>query len=200
MLAVMHAQEPEAEELESSLIRGLKRTEFEHLVERGAFEDEGVELLFGQIVLMNQEGEPHAETGNYLYRRLVRAFDDHEFELRYSAPLAADDRSQPQPDIYVGKPNRERGVRPEPSQTLLLIEVSDASIRKDRGIKARLYAKVGIQEYWIVDISGDAPIVEVYTDPDPPRQRYGTIRRYRDGDVIRPKLVPIDIAVADLPR
>ena len=36
--------------------------------------------------------------------------------------------------------------------TLLVIEVSDTTFRYDGKIKAPLYARYGIQEYWIVEI------------------------------------------------
>ncbi|NJM10555.1 MAG: Uma2 family endonuclease [Synechococcaceae cyanobacterium SM1_2_3] len=41
---------------------------------------------------------------------------------------------------------------PGPSDVLLLIEISDSSLRYDRDVKIPLYAKVGIAEVWIVAI------------------------------------------------
>lgn len=47
----------------------------------------------------------------------------------------------------------------------LLIEVADASLRYDRRVKGLLYAEAGVQDYWIVDLAGDA--VEVCRTPSP---------------------------------
>ncbi len=91
-----------------------------------------------------------------------------------------------------------RGRWAHPSVARLLVEVSDSSIRKDRLVKRALYAEVGVPEYWIIDITSGVPIVEIYTDPTP--AGYATMTKHRDGDVLRPRHVPIDIAVADLPR
>jgi Uma2 family endonuclease len=44
-----------------------------------------------------------------------------------------------------------------------VIEVSDTSLRFDRTTKLRLYARVGIPEYWIVDTNGRQ--VEVCRNP-----------------------------------
>ncbi len=43
----------------------------------------------------------------------------------------------------------------------LVVEIlSPSSIRNDRGIKQRLYKRLGVQEYWIVDPKNNA--IEVY--------------------------------------
>ncbi len=36
-------------------------------------------------------------------------------------------------------------------QIPLVIEIADTTLAKDRGIKARLYAKYGVQELWVID-------------------------------------------------
>jgi Uma2 family endonuclease len=48
----------------------------------------------------------------------------------------------------------------------LVVEVADASIRDDRGLKKRLYARAGIAVYWIANLVDRQ--IEVYTDPTGP--------------------------------
>ena len=36
---------------------------------------------------------------------------------------------------------------------LLAVEISDTTLRFDRGTKARLYAGAGIREFWVVDVN-----------------------------------------------
>lgn len=52
---------------------------------------------------------------------------------------------------------------PRPSDVLLLIEVADTSLDKDREIKLPLYARSAVPEVWIVDLAAD--VIEVYRDP-----------------------------------
>ena len=40
-----------------------------------------------------------------------------------------------------------------PADILLLIEVADSSLRYDRDVKIRLYAKAGIAQAWLVDVN-----------------------------------------------
>ncbi len=175
-------------------IRRLSRLEYDRMVDLGMFEDERVELLYGVLVAMSPQGAPHATITAWLQQRLIRALDD-TFDVRGHSPFAASDDSEPEPDISVARRSIERS---HPSSALLLIEVSETSMRKDREIKARLYAEAGVPEYWIVDLTGDEIVVEVYTDPSP--QGYRTIERCGSGRVLRPTRLPgVAIAVADMP-
>lgn len=185
------------EALRPSGIRPLRRVEYDRLVELGVFEDEKIELLRGMLVTMSPEGEEHIGVGHWLFKRLVRTFSDAQFDVRYAAPFAASDDSEPEPDLFVGPPVTTRRTD-HPSRALLLVEVSNSSIRKDRKIKRDLYAEIGVPEYWIVDITKRIPVVEVYTEPS--AIGYGKLVTLRDGDILRPLHIPIEIAVADLPR
>jgi Uma2 family endonuclease len=81
-----------------------------------------------------------------------------------------------------------------PSTALLVIEVSETTLKKDRG-KAALYASAGIGEYWIVNLG--ARTIEVYTSPD--GDRYAEVRTLRAGDALRPgALGEVTIAVAEI--
>jgi Uma2 family endonuclease len=44
-------------------------------------------------------------------------------------------------------------ANPRPSEIVLVVEVSDASLRQDLTAKARLYARAGIPEYWVLDVN-----------------------------------------------
>ena len=48
--------------------RPLRRTEYEHLVEAGAFTDERLELLEGVLVSMSPQGTEHADVVSRLKR------------------------------------------------------------------------------------------------------------------------------------
>ncbi len=76
-----------------------------------------------------------------------------------------DEGTEPQPDIALVR-ERWRGHparHPGPHDIFLLVEVSDASVQFDSEAKRELYARSGIQEYWIVDLTKD--VVRVHRGP-----------------------------------
>ena len=175
-------------------IRRLSRLEYDRMVDLGMFEDERVELLYGVLVAMSPQGAPHATITAWFQRELTLALG-RSFEVRGHSPFAATEDSEPEPDISVSPLASERA---HPSTALLLIEVSESSIRKDREIKTRLYAEAGVPEYWIVDLTGNEIVVEVHTDPSP--QGYRLIELMGPGRILRPTQLPgVAIAVADIP-
>jgi Uma2 family endonuclease len=69
--------------------------------------------------------------------------------------------------------------------------VADSSLNKDRH-KAELYARAGIEEYWIVNLVEH--VVEVHRAPE--ECCYGDVRRYVREDAIRLSAFPdIEIEV-----
>ena len=176
--------------------RPLSRREYDELVNLGVFDDEKIELLRGMLVTMSPQGSPHARTVVWLTRRLITALDE-TWQVRPGLPYAASDDSEPEPDLVV---TLEDPAQPDhPSTALLLIEISNSSLRKDRKIKLPIYAEAGVPEYWIVDVSKPGAVnVAVYTEPT--QDGYGKLVTLRDGDVLRPLHVPVELAVADLPR
>jgi Uma2 family endonuclease len=59
--------------------------------------------------------------------------------------------------------DRGRRGHTKPTDVLLIVEVSDSSLRYDRETKLRAYARNGIKEYWIVNLIDD--VVEVFREP-----------------------------------
>lgn len=164
------------------------------MVERGILgKDDKVELLRGQIVAMSPIGTPHTKVMIWLNARLIRSLDA-SYEVRPGCPFAADEWSEPEPDLAV---RRADDRRDHPDKLLLVIEISDSSLRKDRGIKQAIYAAAGVPEYWIFDVQHD--VVEVYTKPR--GETYEQLQTLRAGDVLRPTTIPeLAIPLDELPR
>jgi Uma2 family endonuclease len=91
-------------------------------------------------------------------------------------PFQMPDSSEPQPDILVVKPPLERYEQrhPLPEDILLIIEISDSTLRKDRTEKLTLYASVGIPEYWILNLKKMQ--LEVKGVPDSAEARYREVK------------------------
>ena len=119
---------------------------------------------------------------------LTRAFGN-AFWVRAQATLSLGLHSAPDPDIAVVPGPRRVDVNC-PTEASLVVEVSDSTLWLDRTRKARLYAKAGIREYWVLDLVHRQ--LEVYRDPvDDPASR--SRRRYAVVSVLSPaqKITPL---------
>ncbi len=180
--------------VEPQRIRPLSRNEYDRLVELGCFEDEKIELLRGMLVTMSPQKWPHGAAIEFFNEELVIQLN-RRYGVRPQLPFAADDWSEPEPDLAVCHKDPTR--RDHPSELLLLIEVAASSLRIDRGVKRAIYAEAGVPEYWIVDVN--KMTVEVHTRPVD--GSYTQIELRGDGDILRPTLLPeVKIPVASIPR
>jgi Uma2 family endonuclease len=135
--------------------------DYHRLGEAGVLgEDDRVELLEGQLVDMSPIGPRHAFVIDLLTRLLVLAVGDRAW-VRVQNPVVLDSGSEPQPDIVVArpKPGGYLDAHPRPEDVLLLIEVADSSFEFDSGAKRELYARAGIREFWIVDLTNNRVLV-----------------------------------------
>jgi Uma2 family endonuclease len=178
-------------------LRPLRRSEYERMVADGIFEDERIELLRGLLVEMSPQGTSHGWIVGKLHELLLLQLSElgalSSFEVRGQSSYAALEDSEPQPDVMVIR--RQRFGEPLPDRAHLLVEVSVSSLRKDRAIKASIYAENGVPEYWIVDVEGGA--VEVYTEPRDGAYRT-MVRRVR-GETLYPLEPPnVSIVVSEI--
>jgi len=178
------------------------REEYYKMAEAGVFRpDEHVELIGGRIVTMSPQNSPHA-TALTLTAEELRTLFAAGYVVRTQLPLDLSPSSQPEPDIAVVRGNVRDYASAHPTTALLIVEVSESSLRFDRGEKASLYASAGIPEYWIVNLLDRR--LEVYRDPVPMTgQPYGygyrTGTHYFAADVVTPLAAPQGvIKVADL--
>jgi Uma2 family endonuclease len=142
--------------------RLLTADEYMAMVDAGILgPDDHVELLDGEIVEMSPEGAAHAKACAGTNETLVVAYLSSPYEIRPMSTHRAGPRSVPEPDFSVVA-RAERDII-EVSKSLLLVEVSDSSLRIDRGKKASIYARAGAPLYWIVEIPYRR--VRILTDP-----------------------------------
>ena len=158
--------------------RPLKRVEYDQLVKLGVFEDERVELLYGTLVAMSPQDPQHTSPIGRLTMLLVPALAARAI-VRVQCPLVACDESEPEPDFAIVPLGDYRADHPDFAN--LVIEVAASSLKKDRGVKAPLYARSGFQEYWLVDVPGRC--IEIRRRPRD--GRYDELRTLRTGESIR---------------
>ena len=177
--------------------RRLHVDEYHRMIETAILdEDDKVELLEGVLVEMSPQGEPHARVITRLTRALVLAAGDG-FMVRPQVPLTLGDFSEPEPDLAVVRVSDAQSRTDHPRTALLVVEVSGESLRKDRGIKAAIYASAGIPNYWIINVDGAS--VEVYGDPDASTGRYRRLVTLQGGATLEVEgLSRLSLSVAAL--
>lgn len=171
------------------------REAFRMMQGAGIFSDGRYELLEGEIVKI-MPNEPHTYVNSELVFLLAAAFGK-DF-VRVPSSLAAQGNSEPEPDVSVTvKPRREyvHGKIPPGSEFRLVVEVSDTTLWRDKGQKARLYAEAGVAEYWIVNLAGRTLIVH----RNPVEGEYRSVQTYDDTQSVAPQAAPEHpIAIAEM--
>src|SRR5262245_32810072 len=168
------------------------RIEYDRLVDLGAFEGEPLELIGGQLMVAEPKGPYHSAAVTAVDYAL-RAALPSGWIVRNQQSVSLDDESEPEPDLAVvpGRPWDYRYAHPQ--RPALTVEVADSSLQFDRQQKGSLYARAGIEDYWIVNLVNR--VVEIYRDPGPdPAAPYGW--RYRSVVSAAPPAVVAPLAFA----
>jgi Uma2 family endonuclease len=106
--------------------------------------------------------------------------------LWVQSPLHISERSEPQPDLTLVRRGTSHTAHPRPEDILLVIEVADSSLAYDRDVKAALYARAGIPEFWLVDVKQRR--ISIFRDPGP--SGYQSIFQAQGNEPISPLAFP----------
>ncbi|MEM9738469.1 MAG: Uma2 family endonuclease [Pseudomonadota bacterium] len=109
------------------------------------------ELIDGVVFEMPSEGLPHRYLKSALIAHLNRTLPTGYFVMA-DATLDLGPGDAPSPDTYI-IPADKADQPVAPSDVRLVIEVADTTLADDLGVKADLYARYGVGEYWVVDIA-----------------------------------------------
>jgi len=171
--------------------------EYYKLVEIGVLkEDERVELIEGQILELEPQSPRHASCVDRFNHHLQIKLD-HRAILSVHNPVRFDQFNEPEPDAMLLKWQDDfyASGHPGSGDVLLLIEVSDNTLRYDRDVKLPIYARVGIPEVWIIDLHSGQ--LEVFTLPS--SEGYTSSRILNSGDSVSPSaFADISLAVDDI--
>lgn len=154
--------------------------------------DRRLELIDGEILEMTPIGPEHANC----VRRLNALFSSRlggRAVIDAQGPVRLGNLSEPQPDLTLLEPplHRYDHRHAMADDVLLVVEVSDTTLRFDRKVKAPLYARQRLGELWVIDLN--AGVVEVHRQPS--AEGYRTVERHGRGDVIVPQALP-DLVVS----
>ncbi len=96
--------------------------------------------------------------------------------------------NEPVPDLIVL--NRECNTfvssNPQPHDIRLLVEIADTSLTFDRTVKAALYARAVIPEYWIIDVTGR----RVFYHRQPADGAYKSVMVFAEDEALSPLAAP----------
>jgi Uma2 family endonuclease len=177
--------------------RPLRAEDYYRLLALGSFErDDRVELLDGLLVPAMSDGEVHFWVTQRLLERLMGP------TLQRGLPLAVACQSSvlmgeyqvPMPDIIVVEKRKDFA---RPFGGLLVAEIADTSLRRDRTLKARIYAAAGVPEYWVIDTNGE----QAFVHTAPMGDTYGNVEVIPRAGTLRPRALPgVEISVDELFR
>ena len=150
--------QPEARRLRFSV------DDYYKMIELGMLKDyEKAEIIDGELIQKMTIGDRHALIVDLLNKFFIRNVSD-DVRVGIQNPLRVTDFNEPEPDIVLSDLTKYDGKRhPRPSEVILVVEVSDTTLKYDRDVKLPLYAEAGIEEVWIVNLKKD--IIEVHRNP-----------------------------------
>lgn len=156
-----------------------------------------LELIEREIIRQEAQSAVSAWAISAMQEALSRLFPSG-YDLRCQSPLVFGTRNKPEPDVVVVVGSFHDYKHAHPTTAVLAVEVSDTTLAYDRSTKAAIYARAGIEDYWIVNLPDG--VLEVHRQPAamadrPLGHHYRSITRLTPGDTLPPVGRP-DAAVA----
>lgn len=169
--------------------------QYHRLIDQGDLTpDDPVELVEGVLLFKMPKKRQHT-TCNWKVNQALSSLLSEGFHSQSQEPITLGD-SEPEPDVAVIRGDREDFLtaHPHAPDVLLVVEISDSTLERDRGIKLRSYARAGIANYWIVNLNDRT--VEVFTNPT----GQADTPAYADRQVFGPAdSIPLPAATASVP-
>ncbi len=167
--------------------------EYHQIIEAGVLLDRQVEFLNGEVIEMPPEGPEHAYRSTTSADLLRRKLGDRAW-VRDAKPITLlGTASEPEPDIAVVEALGEVYVtrHPYPENVYLLIEYAYSSLAKDTDAKRKLYARSGIQDYWVINLK-DRHVI-VYRNPQ--NEDYQSVEMLTQGAIVLLAFPDVEISI-----
>ncbi len=159
--------------------------QFDALAEHGFIKyDDRVELVGGELVPMSPKGNRHEIVRQALLNVLFR-MTPNDFMIFSEPGWRPNEFHYLEPDFLLCATGASP-VSVVGADVLLLIEVSDTSASYDGDVKSRLYAALGVREYWVVN----AKTLETIVHLEPSETGYGKISTVPPADTLAPLALP----------
>ena len=166
------------------------RAECAEFENAGLWAGQHLELIEGELINKTGKNQPHALALPRVIQCLVEIFGWKLVIPEAPINVAPEDHptSEPEPDVIVLKRMSDdfRTQQPKPQDLALLIEIADTILRFDLTTKAALYARAGIQDYWVLDLNGRRLIVH----RTPESGRYKSVVAYSENEHVSSLAAP----------
>ncbi len=165
------------------------RTQYESLSSATLME-EHLELVEGDLISKMGKKRPHVIGRSLMLQWLGQTFGFPFVNSEAPIDVAPEDNpfSEPEPDLIVLNRDQTEFLHsnPQPENLQLLIEVADSSVAFDLSTKARLYARAGIVDYWVLDLTGR----RIVTHREPRNGQYSSVVAYLETELVSPLAAP----------
>ena len=149
--------------------------------------EDRVELIDGEIVTKMTIGPRHHAGVDRATRAFVMTAGEAAI-VRVQGAVRLDLYNAPEPDLMLLRPRADfyASRHAGPADVLLVVEVADSSFDFDRVVKASLYSRLNLPEYWLVDLNDNV----LYCHSSPERGTYRKVRQFRRDQSLAPQLLP----------
>jgi Uma2 family endonuclease len=169
--------------------------DYERMDRAGIFLTGGrVELIDGEFITKMTAGPRHHASVDRATRAFVMKAGESAI-VRVQGAVVLNLFNAPEPDLLLLRPHADfyASRQAAPPDALLAIEVSETSIDFDREVKAPLYARSGVPEYWVVDLNEN--VLLRYSSPR--GGAYQSLQRHQRGEILAPQLLPECVVSTD---
>lgn len=139
--------------------------DYHQMIEIGILtEDDRVELINGEIIKMAAVGSHHSACTKKSHTFFQRKLGEKVL-VSVQDSIALEDGTEPEPDIALLVPRADFYAKghPTPKDIFLVLEISDSSLLYDKEVKVVSYAKAGILETLLLDLTSQQ--LFVYREP-----------------------------------
>ncbi|MGB0560393.1 MAG: Uma2 family endonuclease [Spirulinaceae cyanobacterium] len=125
--------------------------------------DDRVELLDGLLTLQMPK-KPSHRLVTKLLRTLLESLTPPDWYTDSQEPITLAN-SEPEPDVMLvkGNPRDYSDRHPSGAELGLVVEIADATLKRDQTLKKQLYAEAKIPCYWLINLPERS--LTIYTEP-----------------------------------
>jgi Uma2 family endonuclease len=166
------------------------RAECDSLDALGLLNEQHLELVEGELIDKMGKNRPHVNALVLIQGWLIQVFGIRLVNPEAPIDVSPEDSpsSAPEPDLIVLKRDISyfRSANPGPQDLYLVVEIADTTLYFDLATKAALYARAGIEDYWVLDVSGRRLIVH----RQPQAGKYTSVLIYNEQESVAPLAAP----------
>jgi len=160
------------------------------MLDAGLFAGQRFELIDGDLIDKMGQNPPHSSAIHLVLAWLAKILELRR--IRVQSPIQGGGPDQkwslPEPDLAVlSEWKGDYHYRnPRGDEVLLVVEVSDTTLRYDQTEKRDLYARAGVREYWVLDLGGR----QMTVNRTPLNGKYTQAQTFAEQDEVCPEFHP----------